>query len=65
MDYHAFVPPSAWEFSVKPEENNSKSLILGIMDDVDILTKWNKWISNRLTRKHLGTNRETFVTIYR
>ena len=38
MDYHAFVPPSAWEFSVKPEENNSKSLILGIMDDVDILT---------------------------
>ena len=34
MDYHAFVPPSAWEFSVKPEENNSKSLILGIMDDV-------------------------------
>ena len=38
MDYHAFVPPSAWEFAVKPKENNSKSLILGIMDDVDILT---------------------------
>ena len=29
---------SGWEFAVKPKENNSKSLILGIMDDVDILT---------------------------